>query len=267
MKIPVLFFILCQFISLNSGQETIQFWQITDIHYDKFYAQNGDASNFCHESDFLQGQKAKRFGDYNCESSYELLTSAIDAMARFEPDPEFILWTGDSSPHWSWPDSPDWTYIYNAEALIKDLLLEKFPNVTIVPVLGNHDAYKPDNFQQNRIQDKGNVANYSTFEYLHFLYGSGWNELLEEDQQQLEDFAFCGFYSKEIPGANLTILVLNTNLYYKTEINDIDPCGQLEWLESQLLLAKNLKSRHSGMFPEVLFRFENVGRHRDFTIL
>ena len=70
-------------------------------------------------------------------------------MAINEPNPDFILWTGDSSPHWNYPDSPDWQYIYEAEKFLTKSLREYFPNTTIIPVMGNHDAYEPDNYTSN----------------------------------------------------------------------------------------------------------------------
>ncbi len=72
--------------------------------------------------------------------------SAINDMARINPEPDFILWTGDSSPHWTFPDSPDWDYIYKAEKYITKMIRMYFPKTPIVPVLGNHDAFEPDNY-------------------------------------------------------------------------------------------------------------------------
>ena len=38
-------------------------------------------------------------------------------MAEIKPNPDFILWTGDSSPHW-YKSPPNWTYIYEAENFV-----------------------------------------------------------------------------------------------------------------------------------------------------
>ena len=67
-------------------------------------------------------------------------------MKQINPNPDFILSTGDSAPHWSFPDYPDWNYIYHAESYITKKIREYFPNTTVIPVMGNHDAYQPDNF-------------------------------------------------------------------------------------------------------------------------
>lgn len=132
-------------LDIWAAEKKISFWQITDIHYDKFYAQHGDVARFCHGS----GGFAQQFGDYNCEANEALFFSALKHMAETEDQPEFILWTGDSSPHWKDPDSPDWDYIYDAELFITNSIRNYFPNSTIIPVLGNHDAYEPDNYTSN----------------------------------------------------------------------------------------------------------------------
>ena len=44
----------------------------------------------------------------------------------------------------------------------------------------------------------------------------------------------CGFYRYNDRDSNLTILALNTNLYYKTNNTGPDICGQLAWLRTEL---------------------------------
>ena len=105
--------------------KNVTFWQITDIHYDKFYVKNGDVQKFCHSAAGIG--KARRFGEYDCETNKDLFLSALEAMVDIEPDPDFILWTGDSSPHWKDPNSPDWEYVYEAEEFIKDTIKKFFP--------------------------------------------------------------------------------------------------------------------------------------------
>jgi hypothetical protein len=130
------------------------FWQITDIHYDSFYVKGGDTTQYCHTPENQQSGKAGLFGDYNCETNKQLFISAVKAMAKIKSNPEFILWTGDSSPHWNQPSSPDWEYIYKAEKFITTTIRMYFPTVPIVPVLGNHDAFEPDNFTSKFLAEK-----------------------------------------------------------------------------------------------------------------
>ena len=44
----------------------------------------------------------------------------------------------------------------------------------------------------------------------------------------------CGFYRHDYLSSNLTLLALNTNLYYKTNNTGPDICGQLAWLRTEL---------------------------------
>ena len=70
---------------------------------------------------------------------------------------------------------------------------------------------------------------------------SNWTTLLPVQTQ--DQFSKCGFYRYDFqPYATgprsqhrIVFLVLNTNLYYKTDYaGDSDPCGQLKWLDDQL---------------------------------
>ena len=83
------------------------------------------------------------YGDFRCDGSKVTAYSAIDTMQIIEPNPDIILWTGDSSPHWKDPDYPDWNYIFKVENDIVGKLKHNFPNTTILPVLGNHDSFPP----------------------------------------------------------------------------------------------------------------------------
>ena len=75
-------------------------------------------------------------------------------MAEIKPNPNFILWTGDSSPHW-YKSPPNWTYIYEAENFVAGQIRKYFPDTPIIPILGNHDAFLPDNFPTNDYKIKG----------------------------------------------------------------------------------------------------------------
>lgn len=181
-------------------------------------------------------------------------------MAKIEPNPDFILWTGDSSPHWSFPDAPNWDYVYAAERYIAGYLAKHFPNTTIVPVLGNHDAFRPDNFTANKVEIKGNESLYDSHQYIEFLERTSWHKLIPDKHAQ-KDFRFCGYYIMDMPKINLTIIVLNTNLYYRTGLQDLDPCGQMFWLDNKLQTYKALQKRVliTGHVPPGFFERHYIG--------
>lgn len=81
------------------------FWQITDIHYDANYSQHGLAHYLCHQQPWnLESHAADRetetkkhygpYGDYDCDSPWALVKSAVTTMKELAPDVDFILWTG-----------------------------------------------------------------------------------------------------------------------------------------------------------------------------
>lgn len=79
------------------------------------------------------------------------------------------------------------------------------------------------------------LAENSTF-YKDFLALSNWASLMESETSK-QEFSRCGFYRDHIhlgESQSLTLLVLNTNLYYKTNNTGPDPCDQLAWLRREL---------------------------------
>ena len=69
---------------INAGY----FWHLTDLHYDPWY--NGTFGISCNEMEIDGGT----YGDYECDSPWQLVTSSINAMKDVGAEPEFIIWTG-----------------------------------------------------------------------------------------------------------------------------------------------------------------------------
>ena len=242
-------------------EKIFKFWQIGDIHYDKYYTESGEIGDWCHK---VESGIAGKFGEYQCETSRDLFESALQAMKRINPDPDFIISTGDSTPHWNHPDYPDWEYIYQAESFITDKIIEYFPNTTVIPVLGNHDAYLPDNFTYNDREVYGNTSLYRSRQYIDFLERSGWTQFIPEGKARM-DFEFCGYHMRHLPDLNLDVIAMNTNLYYRTSIIDLDPCEQFFWVSDQLKMAKkkNRKVIITGHVPPGFYEREYIGPYFD----
>ena len=80
-----------------------QFWHISDLHLDYRYVSGGNASDNCHpmsDNTSSGDSNVRDFGDYRCDSPLLLVESALSAMSNITSSPDFIVWTGDSSPHW-----------------------------------------------------------------------------------------------------------------------------------------------------------------------
>jgi sphingomyelin phosphodiesterase acid-like 3 len=222
-----------------------QFWHISDLHLDHQYVEGGNMSNWCHpttttDTPTINTNIVGPAGNYHCDSPADLVESALLAMKRFSPNPDFIVWTGDSAPHWRDP-TPDEEYILNVTKHVFTRLDRLFPNVSIIPALGNHDASPPDQFPQYDPADKDKPEYYQKL----WKYGAFGDHI---DTEAMEDFQKCGFYSKVVtPTDNsmkLKFLVLNTNIYYHDNLTTgADPCGQMDWLNKTLESADMEKEK------------------------
>jgi hypothetical protein len=79
------------------------FWHISDIHFDAFYSVHGDPDNWCHynynnsssnnSSSSLKINNISyefnlgKYGDFGCESNWNLLTSAFEMMKNHNGEP------------------------------------------------------------------------------------------------------------------------------------------------------------------------------------
>lgn len=228
--IPCILIIYLGFLGFVYTDDDIgTIWQITDFHYDANYSTAGDPKNMCHSSKSESPwRKVGVYGNYSCDSPLALVVSAVKAMKTIEPNPDFILWTGDSIPHIKNSDN-SMKKVYEVIANMTHLLKEVFDNVTIYPTIGNHDAFPSNQIPADEGRDY----------YDQLLKASHWNILLKpEDQDQ---FLKGGFYSCLIhPG--LRLLSLNTNLYYvldKENVAKPDPANQFQWLDQQLRYASD----------------------------
>ena len=142
-------------VSLVPSTLSGNFWHVSDLHLDYLYSKGGNVSNWCHEGSSEEegtpgrgtpGPGAGPAGEYTCDSPQTLVLSALEAMHKFQPKPDFIVWTGDSAPHWRDPAPPQGKYIMNVTKSVFRHLDSLFPGVPVVAALGNHDASPPDQF-------------------------------------------------------------------------------------------------------------------------
>lgn len=210
----------------NAANSGGTFWQITDLHLDEAYSENGYLDAFCHGNG--SGESSGHYGNFSCDAPWVLIEEAIKAMKKINPDPNFVLWTGDAMPHIN--DSlTSWNDVYSQLKRITSLLMNTFKNTTIIPVLGNHDAHPPNDFPGSGFKEH----------YQRYLTEAGWEDLIPPEQ--VGYFRKGGYYSYFISEA-LKVIVLNTNLYLNSNSqrsSDPDPGGQLEWLRKQLKLARD----------------------------
>ncbi|XP_068199242.1 cyclic GMP-AMP phosphodiesterase SMPDL3A [Antennarius striatus] len=205
-----------------------RFWHITDLHLDPTYRLSPDPSKVCFSSKGAPVTHAGVFGDYLCDSPYQLIQSAFTHMASLTQPQDFIIWTGDSPPHVP-VDELSTDLVIDIISNMTQTIRDHFPKLMVYPALGNHD-YWP--------QDQMTTASNAVYRAAARL----WAHWLQPDA--LFTLSQGGFYSQLIkPG--LRVISLNTILYYgpnNASSNRTDPAGQFVWFEKTLeKAAQNLE--------------------------
>ncbi|XP_055937861.1 acid sphingomyelinase-like phosphodiesterase 3b [Argiope bruennichi] len=215
------------------------FWHITDTHVDQNYSRTGNVQNLCHEDLNSLQSKANSildnglYGNFLCDSPQYLINATILSMKQIHPTPDFIIWTGDNLPHTEKFD-PGWDITFEAIRNTTLLLSSTFPNVLILPSIGNHDSFPPN------ILPADNTSNNI---YKGYLEKGRWKDLINESEWST--FVKGGYYSHLVkPG--LRIISLNTILWY--EPNNLtakisDPANQFQWLEGILKNSSKLSEK------------------------
>ncbi|XP_067678170.1 acid sphingomyelinase-like phosphodiesterase 3b [Haliotis asinina] len=202
-----------------------KFWQLSDVHFDPEYSQHGNPKKQCHFTNDSIGNPGY-YGNYLCDAPFNLVESVIENMRNMEAEPDFILWTGDTAPHVKQKSLED---VLGLIRNVTTVLKEAFPNTTVLPLLGNHDAF-PSN--QMPLVESG------TQYYDNILSKADWSELLWKHEQ--DQFQKGGYYSRTVQ-KGLRLVMLNSNLWYsmnKQVTGNLDPNQQLAWLRQELTDAK-----------------------------
>ncbi|KAK2490388.1 hypothetical protein MC885_011020 [Smutsia gigantea] len=178
-----------------------KFWHISDLHLDPDYKVSEDPFQVCPSAGFQPVPGAGPWGDYLCDSPWVLVNSSVYAMREIEPEPDFILWTGDDTPHVADERLGEAAVLAIVERLTK-LIREVFPETKVYAAMGNHDFHPKNQFP------------------------AGSNNIYK---QKLPGLSGAG-----------RIVVLNTNLYYSNNERTAgmtDPSQQFQWLEDVLTNA------------------------------
>ncbi|KAJ8405103.1 hypothetical protein AAFF_G00330240 [Aldrovandia affinis] len=201
------------------------FWHITDLHWDHTYKVSDNPELVCASSGARPVPNPGKFGDYLCDSPWDLINSSIYAMKDILPNPDFILWTGDNTHHV--PNEQ-----LSEEAVIRiignltEIIKQVFPDTKVYSALGNHD-YHP----KSQLPPEQNVIYEQTTQL--------WQDWLEPESQTT--FSRGGFYTERLLNrTGYRVLILNTNLYYdqnKHTANIDDPAGQFSWADQILTSA------------------------------
>lgn len=195
------------------------FWHVTDLHYDVNYTTSGSRDKMCwnqatRSEDGAGSASPGQFGDYECDAPLSLVMSAVQAMANLHPKPDFVLWTGDDTAHVA--DSYfNTNKVVDIVGALTSILNQSFPTTPFFPILGNHDYYPKNQFPLGKSDLQTQVADL-------------WRSWLTKIPYT--SFQADGRYWADVQGTNVTIVALNTLLWYKSNDNtaflpDSDPNG------------------------------------------
>ncbi|KAM6216972.1 acid sphingomyelinase-like phosphodiesterase 3b [Rhynchocyon petersi] len=207
-----------------------KFWHISDLHLDPEYKVSEDPLQVCPSAGSQPVSNAGPWGNYLCDSPWALINSSVYAMKEILPQPDFILWTGDDTPHVPNEKLGEAAVLEIVERLTK-LIREVFPDTKVYAALGNHDFHPKNQFPAGSNTIYNQVAEM-------------WRPWLTNESIAL--FKEGAFYSEKLPGINRVgrIVVLNTNLYYSNNEQTAgmaDPGQQFQWLEDVLTNASQAR--------------------------
>ncbi|XP_015230320.1 acid sphingomyelinase-like phosphodiesterase 3b [Cyprinodon tularosa] len=207
------------------------FWHITDLHWDPTYKLTDNPETVCASSGKRPALGAGKFGDYACDAPWQLINSSVYAMKKILPDPDFIVWTGDDTPHVPNDDLGEEAVI-NIIGNLTQIISQVFPHTKVYSALGNHDYHPKSQLPPGPNSIYNKIAEM-------------WHNWLEPASK--ETFKNGGYYTEKLLNrAGYRILVLNTNLYYNQNnvtLNDEDPASQFSWLDQTLTDAAKNKEK------------------------
>ncbi|XP_071405093.1 cyclic GMP-AMP phosphodiesterase SMPDL3A isoform X2 [Pithys albifrons albifrons] len=211
-----------------------QFWHVSDLHLDPTYHITSDRTKVCSSSKGANASNPGPFGDFLCDSPYQLILSAFAFMKDSKEQVSFMIWTGDSPPHVPVKELSTKlviSIIGNMSSTIRSF----FPDLQVFPALGNHDYWPQDQLPVTTSEVYNAVADF-------------WKPWLNDEA--INTFRKGGFYTQLFESGDssqpLRIISLNTNLYYSPNsvtVNITDPADQFAWLEGILETSSEKKEK------------------------
>lgn len=189
----------------------------------------------------LESSTVTRFSPYGQDANYRLIASALASMRTTVPNPDFIVFTGDFLGHnfrtlfnQTASDPSDVRYqdfVIKTMRFLGGLFAASFPNVPLVPALGNNDSLCGN----YKIEPDGPFL-HATADLIRGMIGPA---------AVAPDFAATwqagGFYSMPHPTApGIRLVVLNDIFFTPRYSNDCGQAGsdpgaaELAWLQSTL---------------------------------
>eukprot|EP00118_Oscarella_pearsei_P010009 m.59311 g.59311 ORF g.59311 m.59311 type:complete len:554 (+) comp34881_c0_seq1:24-1685(+) len=238
----------------------IRILHLTDIHLDHKYdpGTSVDCGFFiCCRPDLGGSGKAGAFGAYSCDLPLTTLDHLTGYLKTMDPQPDFIIYTGDNPSHDVWEESPE-SQAEATDFLVKYMSVH-FPDKTIYPALGNHETF-PESFYyppfyRNVTRELSRVW-------------KTWVDLSESAAKTIE----AGAYYTLLIRPGLRLLALNTDFGYQLNLyNLLDNTTsvfqqQRDWIDATLKEAEenNEKVVLIGHVPPGIFG--SIESYGDFYV-
>lgn len=175
---------------------------------------------------------AGRYGAYNCDLPMTTLELLVKTISNLDPQPAFIVYTGDNPPHDVWNET--WSSQLESTRLVVDYLSAHLPpGLPIYPAVGNHESWPESEYL-------GTLPEYKVMTGLLAVYWQRWMNL---HPANLATIAEGGYYSTTVMDG-LMILSFNSDYGYAPNfysfLNDVNPHykQQWDWMTEQLQLAE-----------------------------
>ncbi|XP_046373971.2 sphingomyelin phosphodiesterase A-like [Haliotis rufescens] len=190
--------------AVSDSSDPIRIVQIADIHIDRQYAEGSPTDcrmNICCKKELSGSGSAGKFGDYNCDAPPRTVETILSHIAALDPQPDFVIYTGDSPPHDLWEES--WSTQFNADLDVINIIKSYLPEIAVYPVLGNHESFPQSEYYQP----------HQEYKTLNIKTAEGWQQLFDIPADQLKNIQYSAYYTTLVqPG--LRILSINTDYWY-----------------------------------------------------
>lgn len=230
---------------------------VSDLHFNPFYDPSLMDSLVTTDYRYWEAifRSSKQIPNgYNSDADYPLLRSAFAAMRQQNPNPGFIIISGDFLCHefqskygtyaGSYPDSLQ-SFTAKTIQFVAWLLNKYFPRAIVLPVLGNNDSDCGD----YKVQPGG---------WFLAMFARAWvplqrNGSAAADSNFVVQFSKGGYYTHPFRnGTNAQLVLLNTVFFSANYSNSCgnpgaDPAGdELDWLDA-VMNAGKLKKQPAWM--------------------
>ncbi|KXN74291.1 hypothetical protein CONCODRAFT_2670 [Conidiobolus coronatus NRRL 28638] len=210
------------------------FIHITDIHIDENYLKGSDPEALCHRMGSSSNPDVGKFGAQGtkCDTPIDLVNEVYSHLKSNHQSINFVIDTGDVVRHDRDTAKPRTKKnVLDDHQRVVKYYQQTFDlnKIKVIPTIGNNDEIEHN-------QSEENSPLFKELEKIWKPYGLNLDK----------DFLKGGYFKAEVIPGKLTVISLNTLLWYKDNdlAKDCDKGSsfgkvQMEWLENQLNSLRN----------------------------